>query len=72
MTATTTPDLDAIQERLSFTTNSFVGTHEEAAGFLRDLLIFTRAQQQRIAELEAERDRLQGVLAAHGMEELVS
>ena len=37
-----------------------------------ELLYICRAQQQRIAELEAERDRLQGVLAAHGMEELVS
>lgn len=45
------PDMDAIEERLSYTTNSFVGTHEEAAAFFRPLLAYAR-------HLEAENKRL--------------
>ena len=56
MTATTTPDLDAIERRLH-PDNQFYyqdGGLGECIADAADLLTLARAQQQRIAELEAE------------------
>ena len=62
MTATTTPDLDAIERAAD---NILREDNALSPRFFYELLALARAQQQQIAELEAERDALQCRLDNH-------